>query len=235
MSMMMISSRALSRAAGVCGRENVACARTGHSLRRVKIALWLGCAAPLAWLGWHVWTLQLGPNPVQTLEYFTGRWSLRLLLITLAMTPLRRLTGRPEPIRLRRLLGLWAYAYMCIHFSIYLTFDIQFSFAQLSDDLVKREFITAGFACWLMLLALAATSTRGWQRRLSRRWKVLHRLIYFAAFAAVLHYAWGVKKDETWPFIYLGVLIGLMALRIPLGRLRTAILRRPTANTATSD
>jgi len=201
----------------------------------LKVAVWAACLAPLCWLGWHVYLMQLGPNPVQTLEYLTGCWALRLLLVTLAMAPLRKITGRPEPIRLRRLLGLWTYAYMCIHFSIYLTFDIQFSFAQLSDDLVKRLFITAGFACWLLLLPLAITSTNGWQRSLKRRWKLLHRLIYFAAFAAVLHYWWGVKKDETWPLIYLGVLAGLMLVRIPATRLRAAILRRPTAAIPTRD
>lgn len=186
------------------------------NLRWIKAAIWVACAAPLAWLGWRVVQMDLGPNPVQTLEYFTGRWALRLLLVTLAMTPLRRLTGRAEPIQVRRLLGLWAYAYMCLHFSIYLTFDLQFSPAQLLDDLTKRAFITAGFACWLLLLPLAATSTQGWQRRLRRRWKTLHRLIYFAAGAAVLHYAWGVKKDETWPMIYLAVLAVLLATRLPV-------------------
>lgn len=186
------------------------------NLRWIKAAIWVACAAPLAWLGWRVVQMDLGPNPVQTLEYFTGRWALRLLLVTLAMTPLRRLTGRAEPIQVRRLLGLWAYAYMCLHFSIYLTFDLQFSPAQLLDDLTKRAFITAGFACWLLLLPLAATSTQGWQRRLRRRWKTLHRLIYFAAGAAVLHYAWGVKKDETWPMIYLAVLAVLLAARLPV-------------------
>ena len=202
----------------------------------LKLSVWAGCLAPLAYLGWHVCIGELGPNPVQTLEYFTGRWALRLLLITLAMTPLRMITGRPEPIRVRRLLGLWAYAYMCIHFSIYLTFDLQFSPSQLADDLIKREFITAGFACWLLLLPLATTSTNGWQRRLKRRWKLLHRLIYLAAAAAVLHYWWGVKRDETWPFIYLGILAVLMVWRIPgVATLRAAILRRPTAATSTSD
>ncbi|MBX6421445.1 MAG: sulfoxide reductase heme-binding subunit YedZ [Nevskia sp.] len=184
-------------------------------LSRLKLWLWLACAAPLVWLGWRIAHGALGPNPVQTLEYFTGRWALRWLLVTLAMTPLRRLTSRPEPIQVRRLLGLWAYAYLCLHFSIYLVFDLQFSPAQLAEDLSKRAFITAGFAGWLLLLPLALTSTNGWQRRLGRRWKTLHRLIYFAAGAGVLHYAWGVKKDETWPCIYLSILALLLVLRIP--------------------
>src|SRR5579884_4001554 len=103
------------------------CARISERmpLPRLKLWLWIACAAPLAWLGWRIAHGALGPNPVQTLEYFTGRWGLRLLLVTLAMTPLRRLTSRPEPIRVRRLLGLWAYAYLCLHFAIYLTFDLQ--------------------------------------------------------------------------------------------------------------
>jgi sulfoxide reductase heme-binding subunit YedZ len=201
------------------------------AMARLRRWLWLACAAPLAWLAWRIAHGGLGPNPVQTLEYFTGRWALRLLLVTLAMTPLRRLTGRPEPIRVRRLLGLWAYAYMCLHFSIYLVFDLQFSPAQLADDLLKRVFITAGFACWLLLLPLALTSTDGWQRRLGRRWKTLHRLIYLAAACAVLHYWWGVKKDETWPLLYLGILALLLVWRIP----RRGILRARSSATAARD
>lgn len=197
-------------------------------LRWLRAAVWIGCVVPLAWLGWRVAHADLGANPVQTLEYFTGRWSLRLLLITLSMTPLRLALGRPEPIQLRRLLGLWAYSYMCLHFSIYLTFDLKFSPAQLLQDLSKRPFITAGFACWLLLLPLAITSTRGWQRRLGRRWKILHRAIYFAASAAVLHYWWGVKKDETWPLFYLCVLVLLLAWRWPVRRWARAILRTET-------
>ncbi|MDE2148533.1 MAG: sulfoxide reductase heme-binding subunit YedZ [Gammaproteobacteria bacterium] len=194
----------------------------------LKAAVWLGGLAPLAWLGWRVADADLGPNPVQTLEYFTGRWALRLLLVTLAMTPLRLAVGRPQPIQLRRLLGLWAYAYMCVHFSIYLTFDLEFSPAKLADDLVKRAFITAGFTCWLLLLPLAITSTQGWQRRLKRRWRVLHRLIYFAAGAAVLHYGWGVKKDRSWPLLYATVLAALLLLRLPWKRWSRAILRAQT-------
>lgn len=204
-------------------------------LNGIRAAIWLACLAPLCWLGRHVYTMDLGPNPVQTLEYFTGRWALRLLLVTLAMTPLRMLTGRGEPIQVRRLLGLWTYAYMCLHFSMYLVFDIQFSLAQLSDDLGKRLFITAGFACWLMLLPLALTSTRGWQRRLKRRWKLLHRLIYLGAGAAVLHYAWGVKKDETWPMIYLIVLLVLLLPRVPWAQASRVILRGRSTAPAPSD
>lgn len=194
-------------------------------LHAIKAAIWLACVAPLGWLAWHVATMDLGPNPVQTLEYFSGRWSLRLLLVTLTLTPLRVISGRVEPIQVRRLLGLWAYTYMTLHFLTYLTFDIEFSPAQLGADLVKRLFITAGFACWLLLLPLALTSTRGWQRRLGRRWKLLHRLIYAAAAAAVLHYWWGVKKDETWPLIYLAILAVLLLWRLPWGRSARAILR----------
>jgi sulfoxide reductase heme-binding subunit YedZ len=189
-------------------------------LRLLKIATWLLCLAPAAWLGWHVYIGQLGPNPVETLEHATGKRALQLLLLTLAMTPLRQLGGRPEPIQLRRTLGLFAYFYMCAHFAMYLVFDLELSVAKLGEDLVKRTWITLGFTCWLLILPLAVTSTDGWQRRLKRRWKSLHRLIYPAAIAACCHFLWLVKKDETEPAIYTGVLTLLLAWRIPYQRVR---------------
>lgn len=194
----------------------------------LRLGTWLVCLTPLAWLCWHAVDGQLGPNPIQTLEYVSGRWALRLLLAALALHPLRRITGRPEPVRLRRLVGLWSYAYACLHFLVYLTFDIRFSPIRLGDDLVTHIFITAGFACWLMLLPLTVTSTRGWQRRLGRRWKVLHRLIYPAAVAGVLHYWWQVKSDEIWPLVYLGVLAALMLMRFPARTIWRGILHGRT-------
>jgi methionine sulfoxide reductase heme-binding subunit len=165
-------------------------------------------------------TLQgrLGANPVEYLEHYTGSWALRLLLVTLLMTPLRMMTRLTEPIRIRRVVGLWCFAFACLHLLVYVIFDLAFSFAQLLADLAKRTYITLGFTAWLLLLCLAITSTIRWQRRLRGRWIVLHKLIYPAALLGVLHYLLLVKADIRQPLIYLGILVGLLIFRIPWGR-----------------
>lgn len=198
------------------------------SLRWLKIGLWLLCLAPLAQLAWRVYAGRLGPNPVETLQFATGLRALQLLLATLAMTPLRQLSGRPEPIRLRRTLGLFAYFYMCLHFGTYLVFDLELSPAKLGEDLVKRTWILLGFSCWLLLLPLAVTSTDGWQRRLKRRWKSLHRLIFPAALLASLHFLLLVKKDRSEPLVYVAVLVLLLALRLPLRNWAKGIIKPQT-------
>ena len=180
-----------------------------------RLVVWLLAGAPLLRLGWLVLQGRLGANPVEFLEHYSGQWALRLLLLTLAMTPLRRLTQWPEPLRVRRLLGLWAFAWACLHFGIYLLFDLEFSLLQLGKDLLKRRYITAGFAAWLLLLCLALTSTRGWQQRLKRRWAQLHRLIYPAALLVVLHFIWLVKSDLREPLLYLAILLVLLGWRLP--------------------
>jgi sulfoxide reductase heme-binding subunit YedZ len=162
---------------------------------------------------------RLGANPVEFLEHYTGDWTLRLLLTTLAMTPLRTLTRLTEPVRVRRILGLWTFAFVCLHFSMYLVFDLSFSMTQLAEDLVKRTYITLGFTAWLLLLPLAITSTAGWQRRLKRRWITLHRFIYPAAILGAIHYLWLVKADKREPLIYLSILLVLLALRLPWARI----------------
>jgi len=182
------------------------------SLRLVAWALGLG---PLLWLGLRVLHSRLGPNPVEFLEHYAGDWALRLLLLTLAMTPLRRISGWSEPIRVRRLLGLWAYFWVCLHFAIYLVFDLEGSPAALAEDLIKRTYITIGFAAWLLLLPLAITSTQAWQRRLKRRWAQLHKLVYPAALLGVLHYVWLVKADLREPLVYLAILLVLLGWRLP--------------------
>jgi sulfoxide reductase heme-binding subunit YedZ len=135
------------------------------------------------------------------------------------MTPLRMLTGLTEPIRVRRILGLWAFAFLCLHFLTYLVFDLSFSMTQLADDLVKRTYITLGFTAWVLLVPLAVTSTLAWQRRLKRRWITLHRLIYPAALLGAIHYLWQVKADTREPLIYLSILLVLLAFRLPWSRL----------------
>lgn len=180
-----------------------------------RAAAWSLGVVPLLFAVKWGFQSRLGANPVEFLEHYTGDWTLRLLLTTLAMTPLRMLTRLIEPIRVRRILGLWAFAFLCLHFFIYLVFDLGFSVLQLGEDLVKRTYITLGFTAWLMLLSLAITSTTAWQRRLKRRWITLHQLIYPAAILGAIHYLWLVKADTREPLIYLAILLVLLGFRLP--------------------
>ena len=188
-----------------------------------RLAAWSLGLLPAALLAQAILSADLGPNPVETLEHETGLWSLRILLACLTMTPLRRLIGRPEPLQIRRLLGLWAYFWVCAHFAVYLTFDLEWSPAKLGEDLIKRTYIALGFAAWLLLLPLALTSTRGWQRRLQRRWLLIHKLIYPAALLAGVHFFWLVKSDIREPLLYLGIYAALMAARLWKGRRVAAV------------
>lgn len=169
----------------------------------------------------------LGADPVAALTHETGQWALRLLLVSLSMTPLRRLTGSGFWLRYRRLFGLWAFAYACLHLSVYLALDLGGYWSQIFADIVKRPYITVGFTAWLLLMPLAATSTRAAMRRLGRRWIVLHRLVYLAAMLAVLHLWWQVKADLREPMIYAGVLAMLMSARWLAGQRRLSARNGP--------
>lgn len=172
--------------------------------------------APLGWLLWGTLTHGLGANPIETITRTTGDWTLRFLLVTLAVTPVRRLTGWHAAIRLRRMLGLYAFFYACLHFSTYLVLDQFFSLGDIMEDIVDRPFITVGFSAFVLLLPLALTSTDAMLRRLgAKRWRRLHRAVYVVAILGVLHYLWLVKADLRSPLIYLGVLAVLLALRLP--------------------
>ena len=158
----------------------------------------------------------LGANPVETITHFTGEWGLRLLLATLALTPLRKLTGIASVMRMRRMLGLFAFFYVCLHLLTYVWLDAFFSLAYIWDDIAKRLYITAGFTGFCLLLPLALTSTNAMIRRLgARRWQRLHRMVYLAALAGVLHFLWLVKADTREPLIYLAVFVLLMLARVP--------------------
>lgn len=182
-------------------------------------AAWLRLAAhalamtPMALLAHDAFNAQLGADPVAAITHATGDWALRLLLATLAVTPLRRVTGWAWLTGYRRMLGLHAFAYACAHLATYLVLDLGGYWAQIFDDIVTRPFITVGFLAWLCLLPLAATSTRAAMRRLGRRWGQLHRLIYPIAGLAVLHFLWLVKSDLREPLIYAAVLALLLAAR----------------------
>jgi len=195
-----------------------------------RLAVWALAVVPLALLITRLLENRLGANPIETLEHSLGIWALRFLILGLAMTPLRSLTGWSEPLKLRRTIGLWAYAYICLHFAVYIVFDLNILYpaqalAKLAEDLTKRLYITVGFASWLFLLPLAITSTDGWQRRLKRKWKTLHKLVYPAAILGVLHFIWLVKKDISEPLIYAAILAVLLAWRWPWPQLKALVQR----------
>lgn len=155
----------------------------------------------------------LGANPVETITHTTGQWALRLLLATLAVTPLRRLAGWSFLAPWRRSLGLLAFGYATLHFATFLALDLGFDLSALGEEVAERPYVTLGFSALLLLTPLAVTSTRGWQRRLGRRWLNLHRLVYAAAALAVLHFVWLVKADLAEPLVYAAVLAALLAAR----------------------
>lgn len=184
-------------------------------IQGLKAGLFVLCLLPLARLGWLGYQDGLGPNPIEFVIRSLGTWTLTLLLATLAVTPLRRLTGFNALIRVRRLLGLFAFFYACLHFLAYVGLDQFFDMRAILADIVKRPYITVGFTCLLLLVPLAATSTNAMQRRLGgKRWQRLHRLVYVIAAGGVLHYLWLVKKDITQPVLYGLVLLILLGLRV---------------------
>src|SRR6516164_5479136 len=196
-----------------------------------KPLVFIACLAPLAWLacgafGWFGVTL--GPDPVKELEHECGKTALNLLLLTLAVTPVRELTSQPQLLRLRRMLGLFAFFYVVLHFTIYLVLDLELNFATLGADIAKRPYITIGFTALLLLIPLAVTSTNGMMRRLGRRWQSLHRLVYAIAVLGVWHFYWQVKRDIREPLIYIGILAVLLGYRV----LRSRRRRRAAAPTA---
>ena len=178
-----------------------------------KPVVFLAALGPLAWLVYNASINSLGADPVREITHETGIWTFRFLLLTLAMTPLRRAIGRPWPIRYRRMLGLFTYFYASLHLATYVVLDLGLYWPILLEDIAKRPYITVGFTAWLMLTALAVTSTRAAQRRLKRRWQQLHRLVYVIFGLAALHFLWLVKADLREPLIYAGIGGGLLLLR----------------------
>lgn len=192
---------------------------TVRGLVLAKAAVHLLCLAPLAVLGQQVWEVAqtgsdaLGADPVATVVHTLGLWALRMLVIALAVTPLRQWTGQTVLLRFRRMLGLYAFAYATLHFAAYLALDLRGYWMQVFEDIAKRPYITVGFAAWLLLLPLALTSTQGWMRRLGRRWGQLHKAVYAIGVLAVLHFWWLVKSDLREPALYAALVAGLLGWR----------------------
>lgn len=186
-----------------------------RTIPALKVVLWMGALSPGAWLVAGIFRGWLGANPIEKLTHVTGMTTLVLLLLTLSVTPIRRLTGWNPVIRLRRPLGLFAFFYALGHFSIWFVFDMVFNVTWMLEDVAERPYITVGFTAFLILVPMAVTSTRGWIRRLGRRWTALHRGVYVAATLGVVHFYWLVKADTRLPLLLGAVLLVLLALRAP--------------------
>ncbi|WP_186293319.1 sulfite oxidase heme-binding subunit YedZ [Chitinimonas sp. BJB300] len=184
-----------------------------RTLTYIKAAVFIACLLPLARAAYIVIS-GMQVNPIEFITRSTGTWTLVMLLLSLSITPLRKLTGLNELIKFRRMLGLFAFFYVALHFTTYIWLDQAFDVAAVLKDIVKRPFITVGFAAFILLIPLAITSTDAMLRRLKRNWGKLHKLVYLIAPLSVLHYIWLVKKDLTQPLIYAGVLTVLLGLRI---------------------
>ena len=181
----------------------------------LKTAVWLVCLSPMAWGLWRLFFGDgLGVNPIEEAEHLTGLTALITLTATLAVTPLRRLTGLNILQKARRLLGLFAYFWVVVHFSVYIGLDQLFGWAYIGEDIAERPYILVGFTAFVLLTPLAITSTKGWIRRLGKRWRQLHRLAYVAAVLGVVHYFWVTKADDRGPALVAVVLALLLGMRL---------------------
>jgi methionine sulfoxide reductase heme-binding subunit len=177
-----------------------------------KPVVFLLCLFPLAALGWRALHGELTANPIEFITHATGDWTLRFLVITLCVTPFRKILHLPELIRFRRMLGLFVFFYACLHFTTYIWLDKFFDISEMWKDIAKRKYITVGFTAFLLLIPLAVTSTAGWIRRLGgKRWQRLHRLIYVSAALGVIHYYWLVKSAVIRPLTY-GAIVAVLLL-----------------------
>jgi sulfoxide reductase heme-binding subunit YedZ len=184
-------------------------------LRWIKPVIFLACLEPLGRLAWKGFHGMLGANPIEVITHATGDWTLTFLLITLSITPLRKLTRQYWLIGLRRMFGLYAFFYGTLHLTTYVWLDKFFNVHEMLADVAKRRFITVGLTAFVLMIPLALTSTKGWIRRMGgKRWRALHRLIYVSAAAGVIHYIWLVKADLRRPLQYAAVLAVLMGYRV---------------------
>jgi methionine sulfoxide reductase heme-binding subunit len=196
-----------------------------------KVVVFAACLVPVAILVWRGFHDDLTADPIQFVTHMTGDWTIWFIVITLAITPLRKILRLPQLIRFRRMLGLFAFFYVCLHFTTWIWLDKHFAWAEMWKDVEKRRFITIGFTGFVLLIPLAITSTAGWIRRLGgKRWQMLHRLIYVTAVLGVIHYYWLVKSDVRKPLFYAFLVGVLLAWR--LGTWLIARRRRPMAGAA---
>ncbi|MGD8592448.1 MAG: protein-methionine-sulfoxide reductase heme-binding subunit MsrQ [Gammaproteobacteria bacterium] len=184
----------------------------------VKPLIFLICLIPLISLIWNAFQGHLGANPIEKVTHITGEWALRFLLLTLSVTPARKLLGWHFLLRLRRMVGLYAFFYACLHFLTYMVLDQFFDFDEIIKDILKRPYITVGVAAFVLLIPLAVTSTNTMMKRLGRRWKSLHQLIYVIGVLAILHFLWLVKADNLEPLVYACILLVLFMARVWIQR-----------------
>jgi len=182
--------------------------------RTLKVVVWIVCLVPFPWLGWRILEDGLGANPIEELIHWAGRAALTVLFLALAVTPVRRITGYNRLISVRRLVGLFAFFYASLHLLLYAVVDQGLAWSFIIEDVTDRWYITAGFSAFLTMVPLAITSTKGWIRRLGKRWARLHRLVYLTGALGVLHFYWRVKADTLWPLICAALLVGLLAPRV---------------------
>lgn len=198
--------------------------------RWIRVGVWIAGLTPAILLVFDAYRGRLGANPIETITDRTGWWTLALLAVTLSVTPLRRLAGWRGLVRYRRTLGLTTFVYAALHLATYVVLDLGLDLSHLAEDVVARPFVTVGFAAWLILAALALTSTDGWIRRLGPRWRKLHRWVYAAAALGTLHFFWSQKADRARPLQFAAVFAVLLALRL----VRFGASRRASATAASS-
>ena len=209
-----------------------------QQIRALKVVLFLLCFLPFASLVWRAFEVggsDLGTNPIEKVQDTLGQWGLRLLLITLAVTPLRDLLDAPWLVQLRRMLGLYVFFYVLMHFLTWFVLDQDMYWSGITTDIARRPFITIGFTALLLLIPLAITSTNAMMRRLGKRWKTLHRLIYVIAPLGVVHYYWQVKADVREPLIYAAILAGLLGWRVWKRRPKPAPLLQQESGATTKN
>lgn len=187
-------------------------------LMRIKVVVWIACLLPLSFIMYGALTQQLGPDPGKALADEFGLWALRLLLVALALRPLRDISGKPQFVQIRRLVSLFAWFYASLHFAAGLFYVIGWSFADLLKAFSERRYITLGLLAWLLMLPLGLTSNRWSQRKLGLRWRALHRLVYPMAIFACLHFIWLVREDYRQPVLYALLLCLLLLWRVPVLR-----------------
>ena len=179
----------------------------------LKVVIFILSLVPIFYIIYQILTNQLGPEPIKDITHHTGKWTLYFIVITLAMTPLKKMTKLNIWINYRRMFGLFIFFYASIHLMTYIGLDYRFDLASIGDDIIKKKYIFIGFSAWLLLIPLAITSNKRMMKILKSKWKKLHRLIYLISLCGAIHYLWLVKRDLTEPLIFLTVILILLALR----------------------